>query len=238
MSQWSIKLGYWSAISCIILNIIWATGLVMAFSVFPIPAWTNLAEFVAAAQPISLVIGTTSQVAAFLLGPLSMILLCCLHDYAPDDKKILARIGVCYMVATMVLGGQLYFVHFNSMRLVLSRGIVTGLEQFVEWNADSPIAASGFLGWTFFWGLASLFVAPIFAGGRLERGLRYTSLICGICGTLGAVGFLLENTVLLVVYLVGAMVVGTLSLVLESILFKRLDNDAALKAAPTKPGLS
>ena len=91
MSRLSIKLGYWSALLSAILTVGWGIGVAMAMIFFPIPAWTNLADFVAAVRPVSLVAATPTQVAAFLLGPLSLILLCSLHDYAPGDKKILTR---------------------------------------------------------------------------------------------------------------------------------------------------
>ncbi|MGB2679366.1 MAG: hypothetical protein WAN12_19965 [Candidatus Acidiferrum sp.] len=227
MSRLSIKLGYWSAVLSVILTILWGIGLAMVIVVFPLPSWTTLAGFVAAVKPASLVAATLSQVAAYLLGPLSLILLCSLHDYAPQDKKILTRVGLCCMIATMALGNQMYFVHFNAMRLIHSKGALTGLEQFVEWNPSSAISASGVLAWTFFWGLALLFVAPVFSGGRLERWLRWTFLICGGCGILGAVGFLFENTVFMSLYFVGALVAGTTMYVLEILLFKRLANGTA-----------
>jgi len=224
MSRLSIKLGYWSAILSAILTVGWGIGLVMTMAVFPIPAWTNLADFVAAVRPASLVAVTLTQVAAFLLGPLSLILLCSLYDYAPNDKKVLTRVGLGCIITTMALGSQMYFVHFNVMRLLITRRPLTGLEQFVEWNPNSVLAASGLLAWTLFWGLALLFVAPIFSGGRLERRLRYTSLICGSCGILGAVGFLFEIVVFVLVYFLAALVAGTTLYVLESLLFKRLEN--------------
>ena len=237
MSQLSIKLGYWSAVLSVILNIAWGIGLILAIAVFPLPSWTTLAGFVAAVKHSSLMAATLSQVSAYLLGPLSLILLCSLHDYAPNDRKILTRIGLCCMIATMVLGDQMYFVHFNAMRLVHSKGALTGLEQFVEWNPSSAISASGLLAWTFFWGLALLFVAPIFSGGRLERWLRYTFLICGGCGILGAVGFLFENRLLMSLYFLGALVASTTMYVLEILLFKRLANGAALQIPLPKSGL-
>jgi len=228
MSRLSVKLGYWSAVLSAILTVGWGIGLAIVMAVFPIPSWTNLADFVAAARPASLVAATLAQVVAFLLGPLSLILLCSLHDYAPGEMKILTRIGLCCIIATTVLGSQMYFVHFNVMRLIVSKGALTGLEQFVEWNPGSAMAASGVLAWTFFWGLALLFVAPIFSGGRLERKLRYTSLICGSCGILGAVGFLFEKPVLMFVYFIGTLVAGTTLYVLEGLLFKRLADGAPM----------
>ena len=158
--------------------------------------------------------------------PVAVILFGSFHDYASGDKKILTRIALCAMVAAMVLGNQMYFVHFSAAQQSIAKGVFAGLEQFVEWNPDSVIMASGTLGWTFFFGLACIFVAPIFSGGRLERGLRYASLICGSCGILGWLGSLLDSTVFGLVYMAGGTVSVTTLAVLASILFGRLKNRA------------
>ena len=230
MSQLSIRLGYWSSVLFAIVFVAYGVGVVSMIFFFPQPPWTTLADFLATAQPASLLYYTLIQMAAFLSMPLAVILFCSLHDYAPDDKKILTRVALCALIAAMVLGDQMYFVHFNAARQSISEGILAGLEQFVEWNPNSVIIASGTLGWTFFYGLAFLFVAPVFTGGGLERGLRYASLICGSCGILGWMGALLGSTVLGMVYMMG----GTLSVitiaVLASILFKRLENGELLES--------
>jgi hypothetical protein len=231
MTRLSIKLGYWSSVLLAIVFTVYIIEVVSMTLFFPLPPWTTLADFMAAIHPVSLVIYTLIQLAAFLSMPLAVILFCSLHNYAPDDKKILTRIALCAIVAAMVLGNQLYTVHFSAVRQSISEGISVGLDQFVEWNLDSVIMASGTLGWTFFYGLAFIFVAPVFSGGRLERGLRYASLICGSCGILGWIGSLLDSTVLGLVYFMGGTVSITITAVLASVLFKRLENKAALKTS-------
>ena len=123
MSRLSIKLGYWSAVLSAIVTIGYGIGVGILVIFFPMPSWTNLSDFMAAVQPASLVAFTLAQVMLFLLAPLSVILFCSFHDYAPDDKKVLTRVGLCAMIATMVLGNQMYFLHFNSMRMVFSKGL-------------------------------------------------------------------------------------------------------------------
>jgi hypothetical protein len=237
MSRLSIKLGYWSAVLFAIAFIAYDIGIVSMFF-FPLPPWTTLADFLAAAQPTSLIVYTLIQLTAFLSMPLALILFCSFHDYSPDEKKILTRIALSAMVAATVLSTQMYFVHFNAAQQSISEGILTGLEQFVEWNPKSSVMASGKLGWSFFYGLAFVFVAPIFSGGRLERGLRYASLICGSCGILGWIGSLLDSTVLGLIYFLGGIMSVTTIAVLTSILFKRLENKATLKTSSLKSELS
>ena len=228
MSRLSIKLGYWSAILFAIVFVVYFAGVVSMIFFFPLPPWTTLADFMATAQPASLVVYALIQMAAFLSMPLAVIMFCSFHDYAPDDKKILTRVALCALIAAMVLSNQMYFVHFSAARQSVSEGILMGLEQFVEWNPNSVVMASGTLGWTFFYGLAFLFVAPVFSGGGLERWLRYLSLICGSCGILGWMGALLDSTVLGLVYMMGGTVSVATIAVLASILFKRLENGELL----------
>jgi hypothetical protein len=224
MSRLSIKLGYWASVLNIILTVGYGIGVGISFTFFPLPSWTNLADFVAAVRPASLTVFALAQVMAFFLAPLNLILLCSLYDYASDDKKILARIGLCGGIATMVLGTQLYFVHFNSMRVIFTKGMLTGLEQFVEWNTSSTITASGALGWTFFAGVTCICVAFVFSGGRLERALRYSNLMGGVlCGVFGTLGFLLDNIILQTIYLVGGTLGGLITTILWFIFYKRLE---------------
>ncbi|HEX7598384.1 MAG TPA: hypothetical protein VF518_09225 [Polyangia bacterium] len=221
MSRLSIKLGYWSAVVSVILAGGYILGVVLLL-VFPAPGWTNLPEFAEAIRPVSLVAFTFVQAMVFLNGPAYVVLICCLHEYAPAEKKILTRIGLCCIVGTMVLGNQLYYLSFNAIRLIVTKSDLTGLDQFVEWNWNAPMTASGLLGWTFFLGLAFLFVGPIFSGGRLERWLRWASLTLGVSSLLGMLGNLLASPMLAILYLLGMTVSGTVLAVLASVLFKRL----------------
>lgn len=224
MGHLSIRLGYWSSVSIIILSILYGIAFPLVMFVFPTPHWTNLAAFVAAAQPVSLMVFGLCQVMAFLIGPAQIVQLCSLHEYAPDDKKILTKLGLCFMTAVMILGNQMYFLHFNTIRLIIAKADLTGLEQFVEWNANSAIMASGTLGWTFFAGLGLIFVAPIFSGGRLERSLRSLFLIGGCFGMLGLAGWVLSSVPLGILYALGGTTCMIVSSVLLSILFKRQEN--------------
>jgi hypothetical protein len=110
----------------------------------------------ATAHPTSLVVYALIQMTAFLSIQLAVILFCNFHDYAPDNKKILTRFALCVLIAAMLLSSQMYFVHFSAVQQSVSEGILTGLEQLVEWNPNSVVMASDTLGWTFFYGLTFL----------------------------------------------------------------------------------
>ncbi len=220
MTQSSVKLGYWSAVLSLVLAVAWVVAAAIVGSSMPVRPWTNLNDFLRAAPPVFVIGFTFIQAMAFLLAPSWMVMLCCLHDWAPGDDKAFTRVALCCMVATVVLGSQMYFVHFNSMRLIFSGATVAGLDQFLEWNWDSATAATGTLGWTLFLGLAFIFVAPIFSRGRFEKALRYAFLATGICSIAGMAGSLLKNMMLVGVQMAG-QALGALALAVLTILFFR-----------------
>jgi hypothetical protein len=130
------------------------------------------------------------------------------------------------MVALMILGDQVVYVHFGLMRLSFSKGITPGMEHFLRWNFDSPSVSSGSLGWTFFIGLAFLVVAPIFSGDRLTRSLRYSFLAAGAFALLGVAGHFLNSVPITAFYLLGFTLAGIALAIFSAILFSRLGAQA------------
>ncbi len=99
-----------------------------------------------------------------LFGPAYVLLLCAIYGLAGDEKRVLARVSLCFGVAFAALTGIHYFVQLSAVRLSISRGETQGLEQIVQANPLSAFSAINMLGWTFFLGSSSLFVAPLFKG--------------------------------------------------------------------------
>jgi|GEM_PF-6290449 hypothetical protein len=225
MKQTVIKIGYWSSVLALLFSLGYlASAILMAMR--PPPVWTNLAAFVDGASPISLLAFSCIQLNEFLIAPVYVALFCCLHEYAPEDKRILTRLGLCFMVALMVLGDQLVWVHFGVMRRIFSKGITPGMEDFLHWNFDSPLVSSGALGWTFFIGLAFLVVAPIFSGDRLARSLRNSFAAAGGFALFGVVGSFLGSVPLTAIYILGFTLSVIALAIFSAILFKRLGAQA------------
>ncbi|HEX7501248.1 MAG TPA: hypothetical protein VF524_13235, partial [Polyangia bacterium] len=89
----------------------------------------------------------------------------------------------------------------------------------------------GTLGWTFFAGLAFVFLAPAFSSSRLERRLRLAFLIEGIGCLIGLVGALTQNMVLVGIYFISVTIGGIASSLMAAILFRRLDAQALVAQA-------
>jgi len=115
-----------------------------------------------------------------LFGPLFVILSNRIYDYTQNDWKILSRVGLSIAIIFATLIGMHYFVQISTVRLNMAMGRLQGLEQFIQGNPTSALAGINLLGWTLFFGLACMFFAPVFSGGRLESVIGYALLANGI----------------------------------------------------------
>jgi hypothetical protein len=229
MNRSSIQLGFWSASLCVVAFVVFMVCFVAIPFVNPMFSWTNLSDYVVYENGHNQFLKYLAQFAMLLFGALYVILLASIQELAHDDKKILTRIASYFGIGFAALIGINYFVQISAVRLNVLNGRTQGLDQFIQSNPTSGIAAVNMLGWTLFLGLSSLFVAPVFSGGRLERIIRYAFLANGIICLIGGIGYIFD--LVLIVYLCmdlgmgAALLVATTSL---SILFRRMDKSSVL----------
>jgi hypothetical protein len=109
---------------------------------------------------------------AFLLGPLFVVLMACIHDYAADGKKLFSRIGLAFAsIAAAVLCID-YFVQLTVLQPSLVKGEIEHLSLFSQYNPHGVFIAFEHLGYLVI-GVAFLFAAAAFAKRvKLERALR------------------------------------------------------------------
>ena len=138
-----------------------------------------------------------ARFAMLLFGPLYVVLLNCIYEHTPQEKRLLARIGIDFGLAFAVLTGINYFVQLSAVRLSLLKGELQGLEQIVQANPISGISAINMLGWTLFLGLSSLFIAPVFSGSKLEKAIGMAFLVNGLCCLLGGLGYIFDILILI-----------------------------------------
>lgn len=219
----SVRLGFWSAFLIAVAFVVFTVCFVAIALTPPLFMWTNLADFVTYAGQRSQVFQQLARLTMLAFGPLFVVLLNSLFDYAPPEKRVLVQIAVCFGVAFAALTGLHYFVQLSTVRLSLLRGELNGLEQVVQANPISAISATNMLGWTVFLGLSSLFVAPVFTGSRLETAIRIAFLVNGLCCLLGGVGYVLDLTPLVFVTInLGMGGAVLIAAILLCFLFRRL----------------
>ena len=165
-----------------------------------------------------------ARLTMLLFGPLFIVMLNSIYEFADDDKKVLARIAIGFGLGFAILTGINYFVQLSVVRQSIANGHVEGLVQVVQANPTSAISGINILGWSLFLGLASLFAGSVFSGSRLEKTIRIMFLLNGIFCILGGVGYVFEMIVLLFLSINFGMggAVTTITILL-SILFKRLE---------------
>ena len=89
-----------------------------------------------------------------------------------------------------------YYVQLSTVRLTIAKGEIVGLEQWLQANPYSGVAAINMLGWTLFLGLSSLFVAPVFFWQRFGKGHLHCFLGERCFYLLGGIGHIFEITAL------------------------------------------
>lgn len=199
VSQLTAQLGFWAASFGVLLVIGFTICFVTLVSVDPIFMWTDLDDYLKYTYENPSPLPDIARLLMLLVGGVFVVLFHCIVEYAKPEKKILARIGLSFGLGFAVLTGAHYFIQISAVRLSLMKGELAGIEQVLQANPYSAISAMNMLGWTLFLGLASLFVAPVFAGSRWARVARCAFLFNGVNCLLGGAGYLIENFILLLV---------------------------------------
>jgi len=226
MNRLSLQIGYWSALFCVALFVIFTGCFVTIIVTSPLFLWTDLDNYVAYVQENGQFFANLARFCMLLFAPLFVVLLNVIHENAPADKKLFTRCSISLGILFAGLISLNYFVQITAVRLNLQSGQTTGLEQIVQANPLSAVSAINMLGITYFLGLCSLFLVPVFSGDRLAYIVRYAFLVNAICCLLGAVSYALQLNVLLFITINfgmgGAVMVASAAL---AVLFKRQERD-------------
>lgn len=223
MNTLTLKLGFWSALLSALTYVVYTICFVAILLLNPLFQWTDLAAYVEAAQTTNQFFKHLAQFAMLLYAPLFLLLLNTIHEVVPASKKVLTRAAVAFALGFTILNNLAYFIQLSTVRLSINQGNWVGLEQLVIANPASAISAVSVLGWTLFLGPASLLVAPVFGGGRLERAIRAAFLANGIICLLGGLGFIFDVTWLVFLTLYPGVGAAGLAIVVGlALYFRRL----------------
>jgi hypothetical protein len=180
MTKLSAQIGQWAAWIQTIAGYTWAAGYIALLANYSLRPWIDIQTFASdIASPYFLAL-TGLQVLAFLQALLVLLLATAIYEYASQEKKILARLGIAFALAFAILSSMHYYIQWVGVRQSILRNDLTGLGLFVQFNFDSPAAAINMLGWMFFYGLTTLVLAPIFEHNRIDSWIRWAFIINGI----------------------------------------------------------
>jgi len=109
---------------------------------------------------------------AFLLAPLFVVLVVCIHHYAAVDKKMFSLIALSFAVISAATLATNYFIQLTVVQPSLLKGEVEGLSLFSQYNPHGVFIALEDVSYLMM-GVAFLFAAAVFdRRERLERIIR------------------------------------------------------------------
>jgi len=108
----------------------------------------------------------------FLLAISFVVLMACIHYFASDDKKVFSQIGLSFASIYAAIITIDYFIQFVVVEPSILSGETANLSLFTEYNPHGIFIGLEGLGYLMM-SMAFLFAAVVFAGGRLERAIRW-----------------------------------------------------------------
>jgi hypothetical protein len=196
MSSQTARLGFASAFLALAAWVLFSMCFVVIALTRPAFVWTNLGDFLAFTRAHDQTLVYVAQACMLLFGPLYVLILCCLLESVPAERKTALRGALATGIVFAALTGINYFNHITAVRLNIERGTTAGLEQLLQHKPDSVMAAINVLGWSLYLGLSSLLAALTFSNDKLEHAIRIALVVNGLCCLLGGLGFALQNVLL------------------------------------------
>ena len=203
------RLGFWTAIVTIVV--------VAVFAVVAIPTPPRSGPFCASACVAYPYVDVAQFIPGdylwllpgILLAPTFVVLMACIHAYAPEPKKIYSRIGLSFALIYAVVILVDYYLQLTVVVPSLQAGETEGLSLFTQYDPHGVFIALETLGYSMLT-VALLFAAPVFAGGRVERSIRGLFVLSFVLAVAAFVGLALlghdlvafEVTVLMIIWIV------------------------------------
>jgi hypothetical protein len=153
-----------------------------------------------------------SLVSGFVLIPVFILFMACIHEYSPADKKFFSRLGLLFSTGYATLIGFNYY-----MQLTLVRNNVFS-DVFAMDDPQSIMFVIEVLGYGFM-GLATLSAAFVFTDGKLENAIRWLFILNGILGIGGIIGYALGLSLNI---LAGGLIVWDIIMPVASLLLANL----------------
>lgn len=107
-----------------------------------------------------------------LLAPAFVVLMACIHSYAPAGRKVFTRVGLSFAVIYATIIVINYFIQLAVVQPSILSGEMDGLSLFTQYNPHGVFIALEALAYPLM-SAALLFAAGGFVGGRLERTVRW-----------------------------------------------------------------
>jgi hypothetical protein len=189
----SSKIGFWSSLTLLLTFIIWIVCFTCIAATSPLFIWTDLNHYIDFFRSNNQFFQNIAKFAMLIFGPVYVMLINSFHDRSSAERKTLSRLGLLFGLVFATLSCIHYFVQLSSVRINLEKGIISGMEHFVQANPLSIMTSIDMLGWTLFLGLSSLFTAlSINDNTLLTKWIRGAYYLNTISCFIAFIGYLLQ----------------------------------------------
>lgn len=212
MNQLASRLGFWSAAIIVLLVVLIDAGMILSAILFPMTTITSIEAYASSFSSLQML----PLIPSLMLAPMFVILMLCIHHYAPEDKKVLSQLGFSFALICAVVLSIHYYIQLTVVQQGILNNELAGLWQFAAPNPHSFFWTFAALGYGFM-GIALLCAAPIFSA-KTDRAIKWLFIANGIIG----LGFLIGNALgIFMVNILASFVWGVLFPIAAVLLAKK-----------------
>jgi hypothetical protein len=186
MNQFAKRLGFWSAVTIVVLVGLIDAGMILSTIKFPMTSISNIEAYLSSFKSLQML----PFVPSLILAPVFVLFVLCLHHTASDDKKVLSQLSLSFAVVCAAVLSFHYYIQLTVVQEGLLNDELSGLWQFVAPNPHSFFWTFAALGYGFM-GISQLSIAPIFKE-KFERIIKWLFIANGIIGLAFLVGNALD----------------------------------------------
>lgn len=223
MSKSVNKLGFWAGILSAVFSVLWFITFKLQDVLAPVPVWYDVDTYAEAFSWLRLLYIYPS----LLLALSFVVLMACIHQSTPEDKKIWSLIGLAFAIVYSAMASINYNIQAAAVMPSLAGGETTDIAMLLPDNPHSVFKA---LANSYAYMAVAMVAAGFaFAGSRLKSWVRrlFLAQTLTACGQIGWSMFGLNTGFFIVTSLV--WVVGApAAFVLLAIMFRRRDRLLAL----------
>lgn len=179
-------LGFWAAILTAILAAVFIT-----LGLFGSSSWDYYPGMVNYVWTLVKTIDYVLFIPAFLLAPVFVVLMVCIHYHASLEKKLFSLIGLAFALVYATIITTDYFILWTVTLPSIISAETANISLLSMYNPHGIFVALESLAYLIM-SVALLFIVPVFEGGKIEQALRWIFIV----GFILAIGSLISTFLL------------------------------------------
>ncbi|HBY96746.1 MAG: hypothetical protein M5U01_37780 [Ardenticatenaceae bacterium] len=175
------QIGFWAALLATVFLASFAIVFTVTAVAFPgAVEWHGLAAYAASYNATLMFL---LMFPVFLLAPTLLVMMACIHDTTPQDKKILSLLALVFTTVYAVQISYNYYTQMTAVTPSLLSGELEGLAIYAFFNPRSIPLNLELLGYGML-SVGMIFAAFLFRGGRTNTAIFWLFLINGVLNAL------------------------------------------------------